>query len=107
MPTNSDKIDDAVRLLTTLTERLDGVAKRVEELGATVKETKTALDAIVVRVALAERETAELRKSRDEWGRRGWRVGPERLRDGADTRPVATVVVTGVVGAAAGYLLKR
>lgn len=97
MATNSDRIDDLTRLAArseALLESVEGRLSRAEEkLGQKGDEWAAAAGRADTRLAVVERDVADLKARRDEWGRRLWAlVGP----------------ILGVaIGAVATYLLRR
>lgn len=91
--TNSERVEEIGHVVTELTVRVQSIVEALKRLDALTERLREELHAHDVRIAGAEREITELKKDRDEWGRRLWSL----------LVPVITAVVGGVVG----YLLKR
>jgi hypothetical protein len=118
--TQGDKIDEALVIVNTLTVRLDSMSRDLESITAAHSQTTKAVGevgpAIAVsrqqidelnrwksdlgpiadlksEIALLRRDIDELRKTRDEWGRRIWTMaGP---------------LLGAVIGAPRGYYLRK
>lgn len=93
MATNTEKVDDLIRLVARLDALIESVEKRVSRLEQKLDELAAACGRADSRTSILEREVAELKAHRDEWGRRAWSL----------VVPIITAIVGGVVG----YLLKR
>lgn len=79
-----EKIDELEKLVATLTERLNELKEEVRDLD---------LPRLSQRVAVLENQVEELKKSKEEWGRRAWAiVGP---------------IVGAIGGALATYLIRK
>lgn len=91
--TNTDRIDKLTELVQQLDGRLAATHREVERLSTLVDGHARALEETKVRLAVAERDIADLKKTHDEWGRRLWAlVGP---------------LAGAAVGATLTYLLRR
>ena len=93
MPTNSEKIDELARLVTELAGRVATIEKDAEWSSEWVEKLRAASEEMRIRLATLEREIEELKKSREEWGRRGWAI--------------VMALITAFIGGVIGYLLKR
>jgi chromosome segregation ATPase len=89
----SEKVDELTRTVIELAAALKAMRAELERLAVEVERTKEKHEPIGSRIAVLEREVAELKAHRDEWGRRAWSL----------VVPIVTAIVGGVVG----YLLKR
>lgn len=93
MATNSEKIDELYRLLDQLVGRVNTIERDLEHISERVEKLRTADEDLRLRVHTLEREAGDIKKSREEWGRRAWAlVGP---------------LVGAVIGGIVTYLVKR
>ncbi len=100
MATNTERIDDLSATTNHLTTKIELIARESElsktqlaTLANSLDELKAANAIAITKFALLERELEEQKKTREEWGRRRWAL--------------LVPIITAVLGAVLGYLLKR
>ena len=93
MATNTEKIDELNRLVAALVGRVDKIESEVEWTSDLVEKLRAALEEQRVWRASVERDVADLKSHRDEWGRRSWTI--------------VMALLTAFIGGVVGYLLKR
>src|SRR5690242_12600900 len=96
-----DKVEELQRNVATLQERLDYVGKTLEKALIDHQDTAHRLADLhrehEREQALLKREVEELRKWKDELGRRLWAFGPN----------IAGAVISGLIAAAVAFLVAR
>lgn len=93
MPTNSEKIDKLLEVVPVLRTRLDTVEKEAEKAAMHREDVRTQLEAVRHRLTLLERETADIKESRQSWGQRLWGL--------------LAGLILALAGGMVGYFLKR
>ena len=93
MATNSEKIEELIRLVTQLVSRVDKIEGDVDWATDWVEKLRTTVEDVRNWQSTAKQDIGELKKAQEEWGRRAWSL----------VVPIVTAIAGGVVG----YLLKR
>jgi hypothetical protein len=91
--TQAEKLDDLTRLTAILEARLESLKDTINEMKGEQAGFRAELATLTTRIALLEHQTADLRKGKEEWGRRLWMV----------LGPILGAIVGGVIG----YFLRR
>jgi hypothetical protein len=91
--TQGEKIDELMRVTTSLAARVDNLEGAERDLKAAHGRFREELAGLTVRLALLEHQMNDLRKGKEEWGRRLWAI----------VGPILGALVGGVIG----YFLHR
>jgi phage shock protein A len=89
----TDKVDELSKLAAMLTERVDTLRKQADGTAAELSRAGSEAAAMKTQVALVQQEVQELKKGREEWGRRLWMI--------------LAPLVAAVIGSLLGYYLRK